>query len=74
VESWYQRARALARANGARSYELRIGLGLAELWLAHGRQREARALLAEVDDWFSEGRDTPDRRAAAALRQELRGT
>jgi hypothetical protein len=71
VEHWYQRARTMARASGARSYELRIALGLAELWHAHGRDREAIALLDEIDGWFSEGRTTPDLRAPAPLRHEL---
>jgi tetratricopeptide (TPR) repeat protein len=71
VESWYQRAMTLARATGAKAYELRISISLARLWHDLGRDREARALLDDVSAWFTEGKTTPDLRAAEALRAEL---
>jgi len=39
---------------------------LARLWQQQGKQAEARALLAPVYDWFTEGFDTADLREATA--------
>jgi hypothetical protein len=36
-----------------------------------GRRNEARAMLAEIYGWFTEGFDTPDLKDAKALRDEL---
>jgi len=38
-----------------------------------GKQAEARALLAPVYDWFTEGFDTADLQEAKALLEELAG-
>lgn len=72
VESWYQRALTLARATGAKAYELRIALSLARLWHDLDRDREARAFLDDVSAWFTEGKTTPDLRAAETLRADLK--
>src|SRR4029453_5916360 len=61
----------VARRQRARSLELRAAVSLSQLWQAEGREREARELLAPLYEWFSEGRDTPDLRAAAALLAQL---
>jgi predicted ATPase len=44
------------------------------LWLQQGRRGSARALLAPVYAWFTEGFDTPDLREAHVLLMELGGT
>jgi hypothetical protein len=36
-----------------------------------GKQDEARQMLAAIYAWFTEGHDTPDRREAQALLEEL---
>jgi class 3 adenylate cyclase/predicted ATPase len=49
-----------ARAQQARSLELRAGTLLARLWAEQGRRTEAHDLLAPIYGWFTEGFDTPD--------------
>jgi predicted ATPase len=71
AEASYRRALEVARRQRARSLELRAAVSLSQLWQAEGREREARELLAPLYEWFSEGRDTPDLRAAAALLAQL---
>nr|UXE44076.1 hypothetical protein Hi04_10k_c1000_00030 [uncultured bacterium] len=56
----YRRALAIAREQGARSFELRAATSLARLWRDQGKRAEARALLAPVYGWFTEGFDTRD--------------
>jgi predicted ATPase len=73
VEAYLQTALNVARAQSARSFELRAAMSLARLWRDHGRVVEARGLLASVYGWFTEGFDTPDLRAAKALTSELAG-
>ena len=68
----YHRALAIAREQGARSFELRAATSLARLWRDQGKRAEARALLAPVYAWFTEGFDTRDLIDAKALLDELR--
>jgi predicted ATPase len=63
----FERALAIARAQRARSQELRAATSLARLLCAHGARDAARRTLVPIADWFSEGRDSPDVRAAVAL-------
>jgi tetratricopeptide (TPR) repeat protein len=53
---------AVARAveQHAKSFELRAATGLAKLLIAAGRTQEARAALAPVYEWFTEGHSTRD--------------
>jgi class 3 adenylate cyclase/predicted ATPase len=62
-----QLAIAVARAHGARGWELRASTSLARLWLDQGKRTEARDLLAPVYGWFTEGFDTPDLKEAKTL-------
>ena len=63
--------RRIAREQGTRGYELRAATSLARLWREQGRREEARELLAPLYDWFTEGFDTADLKAAKALLDEL---
>jgi hypothetical protein len=56
-----------ARRQSARTQELRAATAYGEFLLAQGRVEGARAVLAPVLGWFTEGLDRPDQRAAAAL-------
>jgi predicted ATPase len=62
----------VARAQQARSLELRAAGDLARLWAEQGRRNEARDLLAQVYGWFTEGFDTTDLKEAKALLDTLR--
>jgi len=62
-----QHALDIARRQQARSWELRVAMSLARLWQQHGKRAEARALLAPVYGWFTEGFDTADLQEAKVL-------
>ncbi len=68
----YHRALAIAREQGARSFELRAATSLARLWRDQGKRAEARALLAPVYATFTEGFATRDLIDAKALLDELK--
>jgi predicted ATPase len=71
AEAYFDRALAIARAQQARSWELRAAMSMARLWLAQGKQKEAHQLLAPIYGWFTEGFDTADLKQAKALLDEL---
>jgi predicted ATPase len=50
---------------------LRATTSLARLLAKQGRRDEARAMLAEIYGWFTEGFDTADLKDAKALLDEL---
>lgn len=62
---------AVARTQGARSWELRLTTDLAELRAAAGDSAAARALLAPVVARFCEGHGTRDHAAARAVLSRL---
>jgi class 3 adenylate cyclase/predicted ATPase len=67
----FERAIAVARAQQAKSWELRAAMSMARLWRDQGKRTDARDLLAPVYGWFSEGFDTLDLKEAKALLEEL---
>ena len=72
AQAHFEHALAVARAQQAKSWELRAATSLARLLNDQGRQHAARDLLAPVYDWFTEGFDTGDLRNARTLLGELR--
>lgn len=70
AETLLHRAMAIAQAQGALSWQLRIALTQAALLRARARPVEARALVAAALDRFTEGFDTADLRAARAVLAE----
>jgi predicted ATPase len=71
AETCFQQALDIARRQQAKSLELRAAMSLARLWQQQGKRQEARALLAEVYHWFTEGFDTADLQEAKALLQAV---
>jgi class 3 adenylate cyclase/predicted ATPase len=73
AEACFQHALDVARRQEAKSWELRAAMSLGRLWQQQGKRDDARALLAPIYDWFSEGFDTADLQEARALLEELGG-
>jgi predicted ATPase len=71
AERCFQQALAIARAQHARSWELRAATSLARLWQQQGKPHEAHQVLAAVYGWFTEGFATADLQAAQALLHAL---
>ena len=71
AEGCFREALAIARQQGAKSLELRAATSLARLLQNQARKHEAKSLLANVYNWFTEGFDTADLRKAKALLEEL---
>ena len=67
----FQQALAIARQQGAKALELRAAISLSRLWQTQGQHDAARALLAEMYGWFTEGFDTADLQEARALLNDL---
>jgi class 3 adenylate cyclase/predicted ATPase len=71
AQRYFEHSLALARAQQAKSWELRAATSLARLLSDQGSGQTARDLLAPVYDWFTEGFDTSDLRKAKALLRAL---
>ena len=71
AKDYLERALAVARAQQARSWELRAATSMARFRRDQGKPRQARDLLAAVYDGFTEGFDTLDLKEAKALLNSL---
>ena len=71
AENYFRCALAIARAQQAKSWELRSAISIARLWRDQGKWDDARALLAPIYKWFSEGFATVDLKEAELLLHEL---
>jgi predicted ATPase len=71
AETDFREAIGLAQKMSARAWELRAAMSLARLLRDTGRRDEARSMLAEIYNWFTEGFDTADLQDAKALLDEL---
>jgi len=71
AQKCFERAIEIARNQAAKSLELRATMSLARLLASQGRRDEARTMLAEIYNWFTEGFDTADLKDAKALLEEL---
>ena len=74
AENYFEHALSVARAQQAKSWELRAAMSLARLWRDQGKPQQARELLAPVYGWFTEGFDTVDLKEAKRLLEELAAT
>jgi class 3 adenylate cyclase/predicted ATPase len=70
AQAYFERALSVARAQEAKSWELRAAMSLARLWRDQWKLQQARELLAPVYGWFNEGFDTRDLKDAKALLEE----
>jgi tetratricopeptide (TPR) repeat protein len=71
AEADFREALACARRMGGKMLELRAAVSLARLLEEQERPHEARELLAEIYNWFTEGFETADLKEAKALLDEL---
>jgi tetratricopeptide (TPR) repeat protein len=71
TEADFREAIALAQRISAKTLELRASISLARLLSEQARCDEARAMLADIYGWFTEGFDTADLKDAKALLEEL---
>jgi predicted ATPase len=74
AEGSFAKAIQIALRQNARAWQLRATLSLARLLAKQSRRDEARTMLAEIYNWFTEGFDTADLKDAKALLEELGGT
>jgi predicted ATPase len=74
VEECFSQALSIARAQNAKFLELRATMSFARLLASQGKRDEARTMLAEIYNWFTEGFDTVDLKEAKALLEGLGGT
>ena len=73
AERCFRDSLEVARAQSARWWQLRTTTSLARLLDATNRRYEARAMLADIYNWFTEGFDTADLKEAKTLLDELSG-
>jgi predicted ATPase len=71
AEACFARALAVARAQQARSWELRAAMSMARIWGDQGKRQQARDLVAAVLGSFAEGFDTLDLAQARMARDAL---
>jgi predicted ATPase len=71
AEVCFHHAISIAQNQQAKSWELRAATSLARLWQSQGKRNEARQVLVEVYNWFTEGFDTADLKDAKALLDAL---
>jgi class 3 adenylate cyclase/predicted ATPase len=71
AEACFKQAMDIARAQEAKSLELRASLSLAQLWGESRKRAEGRDLLDSVYGWFTEGFDTADLKDAKMLLEQL---
>ncbi len=71
AEKCFRTAIEIARKQHAKSWELRATTSLARLLTTQRQRDKARAILAEIYGWFTEGFDTADLKDAKALLGEL---
>jgi predicted ATPase len=71
AEAYFERALGVARAQQAKSWELRAAMRMDRLWGDQGKRDAARGVLAPVYGWFTEGFDTLDLNEAKVLLDAL---
>jgi class 3 adenylate cyclase/tetratricopeptide (TPR) repeat protein len=71
AETCFRAALEVARAQEAKWWELRSSVSLARLLRDTNRRDEARTMLGDIYNWFTEGFDLPDLKDAKALLDQL---
>jgi DNA-binding SARP family transcriptional activator len=71
AEACFQRAIEVAKKQKAKSWELRATMSLCRLLQKQGEREQARRMLVEIYNWFTEGFGTPDLQEAKSLLEAL---
>jgi hypothetical protein len=71
AENCFRKAIDVARSQDAKSFELRTTISFARLLAHQGPREEAKMMLRNIYNWFTEGFDTPDLKDAKALLEQL---
>ena len=71
AEKSFRIAIEIARKQQAKSWELRTATSLARLLMKQRKRDQARTVLAEIYNWFTEGFDTADLKGAKAMLGEI---
>ncbi len=71
AEDCFRNAIDIAKKQEAKSWELRATTSLARLLATQGNRDDARAMLADIYNWFTEGFETADLKDAKALLDQL---
>jgi len=71
AEADFREAIALAQKMQAKAWELRATMSLSRLLDKQDRRNDARTMLAEIHNWFTEGFDTHDLKDAKALLDDM---
>jgi class 3 adenylate cyclase/predicted ATPase len=72
ADKCFRKAIELARVQSAKAWELRATMSFSRLLAKQGHRDDARTMLADIYNWFTEGFDTADLKDAKALLDELR--
>ena len=71
VEKEFKRALEVAKKQEAGTFEIRAAMDLARLWQQQGKSGQAKRLLKECYDLFTEGFDSVDLQEARTLLSAL---
>jgi predicted ATPase len=71
AQKYFERALTIARTQHAKSWELRAVMSVARFLRDQGMREKAKAVLAPVCGWFTEGFETHDLKQAKALLAEI---
>jgi predicted ATPase len=73
-EQSFLKAIEISRERGAKALELRAAISLSRMLVNKDRHADALRLLQPIHDWFSEGFDWPELKAAKSILAELKST
>jgi adenylate cyclase len=73
AEACFRAALDVARAQEAKWWELRTSVSLTRVLRDTNRRDEARTMLSDIHNWFTEGFELPDLKEAKELLEELNG-
>ena len=67
AENSFKQGIEISKRQGSKSWELRSTISMSRLWLSQGKREDAKRVLTEVYNRFTEGFDTADLSEAKAL-------